>query len=248
MSQDWDFYFQRVDDKPASIFVDLGIANEAPIKALPFMSYIRVYMRNPGPDGLSSQKEFDALKSIEDSIDRELTSDSQTIYVGRNTSDGTRDFYFYTAQPGDWEGRVNRLMQLFAPYEFDCGYRDDPEWKTYFEFLYPSDVDRERIKSRSVCDALKKHGDSLTQEREVDHWAYFPNPGARASFIEGVLRLGFRVRSMSEPEKAGDRYGVRICRTDLPAPDSIDDVTLPLFKLAVELGGDYDGWETQVIT
>ncbi len=248
MSQDWDVYFLRVEDKPASILVDLGIANEAPIKALPYMSYIRVRMSAPRSDGLASEEEFEALKSLEDAMVGDLTRDGETIYVGRNTSDGCRDFYFYTAQPNGWDGRVNRLMLLFAPYKFDCGSRNDPEWKTYFEFLYPSDIDWVQIKSRRVCSILQRHGDLLTEEREIDHWAYFPNADARVSFIEAVLKLGFRLRSLIEPEEAKGSYGVHIYRTDIPALGAIDEVTLPLFKLAVELGGDYDGWGSPLVT
>jgi hypothetical protein len=247
MSDDWDFYFLRVEDKPASIFVDLGIAKEAPIRSLPVMAYLRVYMKAPRPDGLSSREEFEALKAIEDSFAGGLTDDGETTYVGRNTSDGCRDFYFYTAQPENWHSRVSQFMQLFAPYEFDCGHRDDPEWQTYFGFLCPSGGDRQRIENRRVCDALEQHGDAVTRKREIDHWAYFPNGNARAAFVERAQRLGFRLRSMSEPTKAGEQYGVRVYRTDVPARGSIDDVTLPLFELAAELGGEYDGWETKVI-
>src|SRR5882672_6277035 len=147
MSDDWDFNFLRVDDKPASIFVDLGIAREAPIEALPVMAYIRVYMKNPRSDGLSSQEEFDALRSIEDAIKDVLTDGDKTLYVGRNTSDGVRDFYFYTTQAQEWDGRAKALMASFSAYEFDSGCRGDPEWKTYFAFLYPSNANRHRIEN-----------------------------------------------------------------------------------------------------
>ena len=33
MSDDWDFYSLRVDGEPASIFVDLGISEDAPIRS-----------------------------------------------------------------------------------------------------------------------------------------------------------------------------------------------------------------------
>jgi hypothetical protein len=248
MSDDWDFYFLRVDDKPASIFVDLGIAPEAPIKTLPFMAYVRIYMKNPRSDGLSSQEEFDALVSIEDAIKEVLIGGDGTLYVGRNTGDGVRDFYFYTTQATDWDRRAKALMRSFAAYEFDSGCRGDPEWKTYLEFLYPSDADKERMKNRRLCGALSERGDALTEKREIDHWAYFPSASARSAFIERAAKLGFLLRSTSEPEKPGDRFGAPLFRIDAPAFDAIDDVTLPLFELATALGGDYDGWETMVVT
>src|SRR4030095_10293468 len=71
---------------------------------------------------------------------------------------------------------------------------------------------------------------------------------ARSAFTERAAKLGFLLRSTSEPEKPGDRFGARLFRIDAPAFDAIDDVTLPLFELATALGGDYDGWETMVLT
>src|SRR5882762_7466533 len=158
MSDNWDFYFLRVDDKPASIFVDLGIAREAPIKTLPFMAYIRVYMKHPRFDGLSSQEEFDALRLIERAIEDVLVDGDKTLYVGRNTTDGVRDFYFYMAQAQDWDSRAKALMASFSTHEFDSGCRGDPEWKTYFAFLYPSDANRQRIENRRLCDVLEERG------------------------------------------------------------------------------------------
>ena len=64
MSDDWDFYFCSVDNKPASIFVDLGIAKEAPMAEYSVMAYVRTHMQAPRDDGLSSQVEFETLKSL----------------------------------------------------------------------------------------------------------------------------------------------------------------------------------------
>jgi hypothetical protein len=122
-------------------------------------------------------------------------------------------------------------MQGCDSYQDTCGSRHDPEWETYFGFLYPSEEDRQ----------LEKEGDTLSQEREIDHWAYFPTPKARAAFIAGVLNLGFQVRTTSDSEKGRDSYGAQVYRIDLPSLESIDNVTLPLFKLAKETGGEYDG-------
>jgi len=54
MSENWDFYGLQVDGQPASIFVDLGIVQSAPIPSHPAMGYLRLIMRQPREDGLSS--------------------------------------------------------------------------------------------------------------------------------------------------------------------------------------------------
>jgi uncharacterized protein (TIGR01619 family) len=248
VSDTWDFYPTCVDDKPASIFVDLSIARAAPMRALPHMAHLRVHMNAPRPDGLSSQAEFAALTALEDRLSAGLSDERSTIYVGRNTSNGVRDFYFYTSCPDDWESRVAEFMLSSAEYRFECGVRVDAEWQTYFRFLYPSKEDRRRMKNRRVFEALKERGDNLTEAREIDHWAYFPTDEARSAFIARAAALGFELRCTSEPEKEGERFGAQIFHVARPSPDAIDDVTVRLFALAEELGGDYDGWETPVIT
>jgi hypothetical protein len=86
MSDDWDFFSLRVDDQAASIFVDLGIRNLAPIRTHPLMGYLRVAMRRPREDGLSSQEEFDDLIALEDRVTADIVKNGTAIYVGRNTS------------------------------------------------------------------------------------------------------------------------------------------------------------------
>lgn len=126
MSDDWDHYFVRVDDKPALAFIDLGLADEAPIEGASVMAYVRVYMRSPDSQGLSTDEEFDTLSAIQDSLRNHLTADGGTHYVGRVTHDGCRDFFFCTARQQGWEDRAGTAMKGFAAYEFDCGARDDP--------------------------------------------------------------------------------------------------------------------------
>jgi len=103
------------------------------------------------------------------------------------------------------------------------------------------------ITNRWVCDSLEEKGDPLSQEREIDHWIYFPNPSSRKLFLDAAIELGYSLRNMTDPEEAGEQYGVRIFRVDRPGLDNIDDVTLPLYRLAAKFGGDYDGWETVVL-
>jgi len=247
MSKDWDFYACRIDHRPASIFVDLALARAAPVARSPALAYVLLEMNAPRSDGLSSQTEFATLAAIEDALEKELCADPHTIYVGRSTAAGRRDFFFYSGDAGDWKDRVGAVMRRFPDYDLDCGTRADPEWRTYFEFLYPSPEDHQRMQNRRVCFKLEKLGDALGEEREIDHWADFPSAAARAAFIERAAALGFRLRGNRDPEKPGDRFGVQLYRRDAPSFEGIDDVTLPLFRLAEELGGDYDGWETMAV-
>ena len=167
MSEEWNFYFCQVDDKPASIFVDLGIRDTVPIAALPHRACLSLILRHPRHDGLSSQEEYEALSAFEDAVKALDTPES--MYVGRNTSDGRRDFWFFVAEPGAWQSQVDGLMQGFADYTCETSTAEDPEWDAYLNFLYPNDEGLDFMSNHQVCDQLEAAGDPLTQARDIDH-------------------------------------------------------------------------------
>lgn len=246
MSRQWDFYFCRVDDQPASIYVDVGLHDQIPLAALPNRAYLSVVMRQPRPDGLSSHEEFDALKAIEDAIGEDLVS-TTTMYVGRNTSGGRRDYWFYVADLPSWKRQATGFMAKFPHYAYDVDSEPDPEWSAYLEFLYPNEQGWDFITNRQVCDRLQESGDPLTQARDIEHWAYFPDPVSRDAFIARVTALGFEVRESWARDSEDEEFAVRLVRCDLPSHRDIHDVTVPLLRAARDAGGRYDGWETQCL-
>ena len=46
-----------------------------------------------------------------------------------------------------------------------------------------------------------------------------------------------------EPDADLPDIGAQLWRVDVPAYETIDEVTFPLFRLAARHGGAYDGWE-----
>lgn len=243
MSDQWDFYPLHVDNEPASIYLDLGLATDAPNHAQPHMAYVRVFMRKPRPDGLSSNEEFDELVRVEDSLEQAIANDSSTTYVGRNTSSGNRDFYFYTADPKAFAQAVETKMSAHAEYEFEIGERSDPDWSVYFEFLYPSPDDLQRIGNRKVTDNLAAHGDSLSAPRPIDHFAYLPDAAAAANLRDFLDRQGFVI-----DEPTVEDGCVALCFKRSDRPDQIDEVVVPIARRVQELGGEYDGWGCEVVS
>jgi uncharacterized protein (TIGR01619 family) len=242
MSDDWDFYPLLVDSEPASIYVDLGLARDAPINAQPHMAYVRVTMQKPRADGLSSNEEFEALIGIEDSLTEFFATRDNTTYAGRNTSNGNRDFYFYTTNPAAFTATVEAAMARHPNYRFEVGDRPDPEWDVYFGFLYPSPDDLQRILNRRVTENLVAHGDNLSEARPIDHFAYLPDAAAAANLRDYLREQHF---SIDEPRIEGGSVALSFKRPD--RPDGIDDVVIPIARRVQELGGEYDGWGCEVV-
>ena len=245
MSDEWASYFLRVDGDPASIFFDLGIAKVAPVRASPQQAYIRIFMVRPREDGLSSSEEYETLLAMEDALTARAKKISDTIYVGRNTSSGNRDLYFYTADGPAFEYVMKEAMRDFPGYNFQTGFRPDPEWKIYLDFLYPTPLQHQQIVNRSVIENLAHHGDHTDQPRRIDHFAYFPDQKSCEAFEAFVRAEGFSIIQLSSRREDGS-YGLNFSKTGIP--DNIDSITLPLFQDALDHGGGYDGWGCEVVS
>lgn len=248
MSDQWDIYFGKANDELASFCVDLGIHDMTPIADKPYLIWVWIRMQNPREDGLSTNAEFQTLCSIEDKVSEEIIKKYNAVQVGRVTTSGRREFYYYSDKVSDLDSTVNNAMSQFQTYQFQSGTKEDREWSQYHEFLYPSPTQLQCIYDRHVVDDLKKRGDPLTVPREVNHWIYFPNESTREEYINRVKTLGFVIANKDKVDTNIDDlpYSLRIYRKDKVDLDSINKVTVELTKLASEIGGDYDGWETPV--
>jgi len=245
MSEHWDFYFSRVNDVLASLFVDVGIRTSVPNPKKPCLLWMWLYFKQPRADGLSSKEESETLWAIEDAISEAVAPLGATL-VGQITTAGRREMYFYGPSDQGWSEAVAESVGRFEGYQHDSGSQRDEAWNQYLNVLYPSARDRQRIKNRKVIEALEKEGDLLTKKREVSHWAYFPAKADRALFEKDVLARGFEVVDLGEHDDAlNGRFSIRFKRIDAVDGDSINAVTLELLELAAK--GHYDGWETPVV-
>jgi regulator of RNase E activity RraB len=249
MSERWDFYFTRVNDVLASVFVDLGIRSSVPLSSKRQLLWIWVYFNRPRKDGLSSAEEFPLLKEIEDALCKALTRKMSAVAVGRITTSGRREFYFYAPVSEGLDKLAARTMSQFQDYRFDCGSQHDPAWNQYLDVLYPSGENMQRIWNRGVVEALEREGDQPDVPRPVEHWIYFKTESARSSYAEKARALGFDVKeNWLDAQRDSERpFAIRLSRDERMHLNAIDEVTLSLWRLAKDFGGDYDGWETQVM-
>lgn len=245
--EDWDFYFSNVDDIIGSFYVDLGLAKVAPLTDKPNLVWITVKMNNPREDGLSSNEESETLYAVEDRIQEFISKNHNAIYVGRLTSNNNRDFYFYFGDTTLYDKTISEAMVAFPSYTYDFGIKEDPEWSSFSDFIYPNPRQFQSIQNHRVVDNLQKNGDPLTKARQVDHWIYFKTDNDRSEFLKRIEPLKFDIISGDEKTSFGDfPYKLHIARIDKVDFDSVDDYVLDLWEFANECNGDYDGWETSV--
>jgi uncharacterized protein (TIGR01619 family) len=244
MSENWDFYPCQVEGEPASIMVNLALIDGAPSETMPVCTWLHVQLLEPDDEGFVSSEEFDRMCEIGDFLEAAIRdAPSAMTYAGRCTSGGRRDYYLYAESGIAAESLLSSVMAAFPEYQFETGFRDDPQWRLYKEFLYPAPRSMQLIRNRRVLDALQQEGDPLTQPRPIRHFTCFKADASTQKFRQILRDEGFEIVG------SGIRHGTQIIifeRTDPVELLAISQVTIHLRDLANMHGGEYDGWETEV--
>lgn len=91
---DWEFYPCLVDDRPASIFVNLRYEHRRPSSFSDTLYWLRIHMLDVAAHGMGSAAEADALYPLEDALTAAAANLGLT-YVGRLRNDGEWQLTFY---------------------------------------------------------------------------------------------------------------------------------------------------------
>lgn len=201
--------------------------------------------KSPNDKGLPTDEEFEPVKRVEDQIEQFAANESG-IYVGRVTTEGHRYFYCYTSATteriADFIGEVERSTN----YRLDMLIRDDPEKQGYWKDLFPTDDDWQMIQDSKTVEALKNHGDIGEIERRIDHWACFKSKADAQAYIAWLESEGFSLQELRREKLLSGDWNIQFFRSDPPALYTINRITYKLRHKAIELAGEYDGWETSV--
>lgn len=246
--KEWEFYFCNIDGKFGSIFVDLGLLKFAPMPDKPHVVWVSIKMTKPTENGMSSQAESGVLGDIENALADKIDARHNSIYVGRTTSAGYRDLYFYFGDTTLYDKTISEAMVAWPEYRFEFGTEQDKEWSGYIDFLYPRPQQLQNIQNRRVIEQLEKNGDNLTKPREVDHWIFFKKETERDEFLQRISADGFSIVVADyDKEALGETpYRLQIKRIDRVDQNSVDEYVIYLWNIANETNGEYDGWETSV--
>lgn len=251
MTEKWDFYQCRVNDKAASIYLDLTLKEVAPNPDQPTLLIVWVHLLSPHPEnGLSTSEEFSTLVRIEDRLSECIARLPTTIYAGRITNDGRREFYFYGPSGEGFESGVQSAMSEFGDYRFEAWHQPDPEWNQYLSVLYPARSNLRWMADRDVISTLEKHGDAANLARPISHFSYFKTDADRSQFLAAVSQQGFRIVDRFESSDSGSAlpFGLLYEKCQPAELSAIFQTTESLAKSSEFHGGTYDGWECPVIT
>lgn len=247
-SGDWDTYLMNVENKPVSVMVDLTFGASPVSKEKPNAIIIRIRLLSVLQNGMPSDKEAKVLNEVEDSLVEKLNAALQSVYVGRYTAAGVRDFYFYSNDTSGYKNIITQALQKYPAFRWLAKTEADRQKNNYYDVLYPTPEGMEHIQNRRMVDQLRSKGDIMTAPRRVDHLIFFKNENDRKAFAVAVQDSGFVVENAGQEQGIKERpYSLQISRVDKIDYDSIDKVALYLWKLALQHFAKYDGWETFVV-
>lgn len=250
MAGKWDFYQCRLNGKPASIYLDMGLKKSAPRPKLHALLVVRVFLRYPDPgNGMSTDAEYEVLVAIEDQLAQALKEDVGAVYVGRITTDGRREFFFYSPGAGDFGSIARAALSAFPGYRIEAWGQADPGWKQYLAVLYPRGQSLRWITDKALIEALAARGDQGDVARPIRHVSYFPSASERAGFTGAIENAGFTVSGLPETGRAADPrpYGVAYQLSQSASLAVVSATTGLLTQLSEKNGGTYDGWECEVV-
>lgn len=247
--ENWDVYMAQYENKPGSILLNLSLKSIAPIKTLQFVVISGVSFRNCDSIGMPDKRELTNLYRISDSVQAIVNSSVKNNLVGSFTYLCQRLDYFYVNDTTGLRQKLTTLYKtkfpLYIPY---INIKEDKNWTTYLNFLYPNEATMEFMQNQKVISALQKGGDKLVKARPVDHWLYFKTEADRNCFITYATKQQFKI--VAEEKTANlikAPFKLHLSRTDKVDAASISRITLELKKQANQCNGEYDGWETFVV-
>lgn len=256
MSDLWDAYQSTSHDSPCVVRLDLGIREEAPIQNANKLAKLHIQTKSL----FSKKLNFDLVNEIEDVIYSQLTEND--FYVGAITRPDTRSFYIYTKDEDTLRNTLESIVSRYKKIQVDLSFEEDAEWGFYLQELYPDQsedqwvldrdvmdqIKRRWVMDKSVTDQLEKHNDASHIPREVLHWIYFMDEESREAFKKEVSKSGYQIVEENKLEEEQEcAYQLLISHISAVDLDTINKATTRLLTAAQAVGGNYDGWETQIV-
>lgn len=265
-----EYYCARTDNDGTSaimlVNVDLGFEANASAPGLELCNIIEVPLRDPHAFGrMGSAEEADVLdlmaRRIEEAANepgrtwlerrRTAASGRRARYVGCETGRGMRTLVVYSTEQLADEVYTRALASSpsLSVYELESTARREPDRSTYRGFLHPGGALVPLLLASSQLEELKRQGDDLDTEREVNHDLTFPSVQARQQFVdarrdEPGTQIDLWPEVKDNPATGEARYGVTVSLVHAVTKMITDIRITTLARQGARSGGTYEGWGT----
>lgn len=245
MEQEWMAYESLKFDMPVTVILVDGLVEEGLHHSYPYAMKILLKLQQPNEQGLPELEELDSLNDQEE-FALNVWEKEGFIYAGRLTGNGERSIILYAKSEDQLDILKSSAEEAFSGYNLEVSrVVEESPWDFYLETLMPDAFEIQLMNDSEIIEQLEQNGDAGIAVRRVDHWSYFPTSETAKIYKKFLEENEFVIEEVAEQPDEDGVYLVQFYKDDQPA--EISDTTLLLLQEALELNGDYDGWETAVI-
>lgn len=179
------------------------------------------------------------VQKVEDQIIRLIRGRGE--YLGRLGFAGRHEMFVTVHREDDDMSRHLRDTAAAAGFALDWQPSSFSP-RGFVAAILPDPAEKRRLADLMVVHELMRLNDDLAQVRPVEHRIYFRSRPKAVAFAERARASGYA----PDPVFAdGDEF-CQILRHDSAMTEkTICAHTIPLSALAAEMGGNYNGWETE---
>ncbi|WP_137789296.1 DUF695 domain-containing protein [Bacillus sp. E(2018)] len=249
MSDNWNFYIDELDGNLASFVVDLDVGEEINIKKYNWLFTVKLTVKSPTELGFPEEIEDELLGELEYDLMEKLYNED-IIQVGRLTTNGTREFFYYAKKEKQFKIIDKQALAIFDNNEYETeisSIEEEEPLSFYYEFLYPNEYHLQQMNNRDLVELLEKENDDLEQLREIQHWIEFQTLKDLKAFEQDIIKKGFKTEDFEQKKNEEGTFTITISREDGVDYEMIDAVTYLIIETAQKYNGEYDGWESPVV-
>ncbi len=239
----WDSYITRMNDKPATIMLDMNLIFSAPDSRYPYLVITGPKTTNVGPSGIPAPAEMEELERVLDATDNFLMGATSKILAGTVTYNGQRNNYYYVRDTMVVRNAIQRMYKRnFPGIPYSLAIKKDELWLTYRTFLFPNDTTQNWMDNNRNITTMLQSGDSLTTPRTITFAACFSSDTARNDFSSYVSGKGYNIEKSPVMKVGKDNYCVLFSKVDKIDLNAINGTTLQLREAVKQYKGVYNSW------
>jgi hypothetical protein len=242
-TEQWDTYITKIDSKPASIMVDMGLAANAPDRRYPSLVITGPVAHKCSKRGFPAQEEMNALEDILSSTGSFLSGRTAKVLAGTSTCDCKRVNYYYVKDTFGVRSAIARMYnRSYKDYDYVVKIKPDPEWQTYSKLLYPDSATVNWMENDKIITRMIEEGDSLKKPRTINFEFYFYSEADRKNFTDYEAGKGYSPGMMSQTRAKTAVYSLVLSKYGPVNMEDINATTTTLKVDAKKYRGSFAGW------
>ncbi len=243
--EQWTTFLRDIDDSPGTVNLNHEWLEKGPESGRRTLLRVTITLQSANGQGMPGRAEFEALGAMEDALAEQVEKGGDAVFVATLMHRNERTAYFYTKKASASTATAEKVVAGWKSHKGEVSTLEDADGEIFIETVCPTPAEIRWNGDMMVIRQLEENGDDLKSPRSIQHFAYFEDAEAAEEFAEWAKENEFEV----EPTEEGDTgdYLVSFTHNGSPDIEEIFDRTSAADEMASELGGMYDGWETEIV-